>query len=88
MADPKLDLFSGQTVIGTNDNWGTPVGSGAATAAQLTAAFTKVGAFALVSAGSKDAAILVTLPPGPYSAQASGVNNTGGQAIVEVYEVR
>ncbi len=86
MADPKLDLFSGQTVIATNDNWGTPVGSGAASATQLSTIFGQVGAFALVP-GSKDAALLVTLAPGNYTAQVSGVNSTGGQALVEVYEV-
>jgi hypothetical protein len=86
MADPKLDLFSGQTVIATNDNWSTPVGSNAASAAQLSTVFGQVGAFALVS-GSKDAALLVTLAPGNYTAQVSGVNSAGGQALVEVYEV-
>jgi len=78
MADPKIDLFSGQTVIASNDNWG----GGAA----LASAFASVGAFAL-GATSKDAALLVTLAPGNYTAQVSGVNNTGGSAIVEVYEV-
>ena len=37
---------------------------------------------------SKDAAILVTLPPGVYSAKASGVGNTTGVALIEVYEVQ
>jgi hypothetical protein len=36
---------------------------------------------------SKDAALLVTLQPGVYSAQVSGVGNTTGVALVEVYEV-
>ena len=31
--------------------------------------------------------LLVTLAPGNYTAQISGVNNTGGLAIMEVYEV-
>src|SRR5206468_1047922 len=85
MADPKLDLFSGQSVIATNDNWGTPAGATPASATQLSAAFTAVGAFALTN-GSKDAALLVTLPPGNYTAQVSPLT-TGGLAIVEVYEV-
>ena len=46
----------------------------------------QVGAFALPTA-SRDAAILMTLMPGSYSAQVSGVNNISGMAIVEVYEV-
>ena len=36
---------------------------------------------------SKDAALLVTLQPGAYSAQVSGVNGTTGVALVEVYDV-
>ena len=79
MADPKLDLFSGQTIIASNDNWGGD--------AQLTAVGTAVGAFAVADGASKDAMLLVTLAPGNYTAQVSGVNNTGGLAIVEVYEV-
>ena len=78
MADPKLDLFSGQTVINANDNWG---GGGT-----LATAFASVGAFALGNA-SKDAAILVTLTPGSYTAQVSGVSGSGGLTLVEVYEV-
>lgn len=85
MSDPKLELFSERTVVARNDNWETPVGADAATAANLAAAFSGVGAFAL-PAGSRDAALLVTLNPGNYTAQASAVA-TGGQAIVEVYEV-
>jgi len=81
-----IALYSNGNVIASNDDWGTPVGPGAATATQLNAAFAQVGAFAL-PLGSQDAAILVTLPPGLYSAQVSGVNGSAGQAIVEVYEV-
>jgi hypothetical protein len=78
LADPKLDLYSGNTRIDGNDNWGG--------AAAVSSAFTVTGAFPL-PANSKDAALLVTLQPGLYSAQVSGVNNTTGIALVEVYEV-
>lgn len=80
LADPQLRLFSGAgLVLQENNDWGG--------GAELTAAFTRVGAFALPSASSKDAALLVTLSPGNYTAQVSGVNNTTGVALVEVYEV-
>ena len=80
MVDPKLELFSGQTVIASNDNWGGDV--------QLTAVGTSVGAFAVTDAASKDAMLVITLAPGNYTAQASPVAGTpGGPAIVEVYEV-
>ena len=78
VADPQLTLFSGQTSIGTNNNWGGT--------AALTAAFSQVGAFAL-PATSLDAALVATLLPGNYTVQVSGVGGTTGVAIVEVYEV-
>lgn len=86
LADPRIYLYNGQSVIASNDNWGTPVGASAASTTQLGAAFTQVGAFALPT-GSKDAALLVTLSSGNYTAQINGVNGASGLAIVEVYEV-
>lgn len=80
MADPKLDLFSGSTVIASNDNWGGD--------ASLTALGTAVGAFAVTDPASKDAMLLITLAPGSYTAQVSGVAGSAGNALVEVYEVR
>lgn len=80
MSDPKLELFSGQTVIAGNDNWGGD--------AQLTTVGNAVGAFAVNDAASKDAILLITLAPGSYTAEATPANGTaGGFAIVEVYEV-
>jgi sugar lactone lactonase YvrE len=78
LADPKLELFAGTTKINENDNWGG--------AAALTATFDSVGAFGLPAA-SRDAVLVVTLNPGSYTAQVSGVGNTTGVALVEVYEV-
>jgi uncharacterized protein (DUF1800 family) len=82
LADPVLTLFSGGTPIATNDNWGTPVNTTPITAAT----FSAVGAFAL-PAGSKDAAMVVALDPGSYTAQLSGAGSATGLAIVEVYEL-
>jgi len=78
LADPLLTLYRDSTVIAINDNWGS--------GADLAAAAVGVGAFALPSS-SKDAALLVTLPAGAYSAVVSGVGNTTGTALVELYVV-
>jgi hypothetical protein len=78
LVDPKLELYAGSAKTHENDNWG---GTGA-----LSAAFGLVGAFPL-DAVSKDAVLLVTLPPGSYTAQVSGVGGTTGVALVEVYDV-
>jgi len=84
LANPKLTVNKGPSVIGTNDDWGSdPV-----KAAALTAAFTASGAFAL-PAGSRDAAVLVTLDAGSYTAQAASVDSAAsGQVIVEVYVLK
>ena len=58
----------------------------AATAADISAASSAVGAFPLL-AGSKDAAIVITLMPGNYSAVVSGANGGTGAGLVEVYEI-
>ena len=81
LADPVLTIFSGQTVVTTNDDWAS---GGNATA--VAASAKTVGAFTLVS-GSKDAALLVTLPPGAYTVQVSGKNGAEGVALFEIYDV-
>jgi hypothetical protein len=91
LQDPVLRLYSanGTNPIAQNDNWEAPQPIGAqvaATAAQITAASTAAGAFPL-GAGGKDAAMIVTLPAGNYSAVVSGASNGTGAGLVEVYEL-
>jgi uncharacterized protein (DUF1800 family) len=89
LTDPTIkvtDSASGTTVYATNDDWGSPVGSGAADAATLGQAFDQAGAFSL-SAGSKDSAALVSLPPGHYGLQVSGNGGATGIALVEIYDL-
>ncbi len=82
MSDPMLTVYSGSTVVATNDNWSAD----ATQASALQIAFTNAGAFKLDN-GSKDAAVLLTLAPGSYTAVAQSANGGGGEIIVEVYEV-
>ncbi len=81
LADPTITLFAGSSALATNDNW-----SASAVAGEIAAAATAAGAFALPT-GSRDAALLVTLAPGSYTAVISGVGNTTGTALVELYVV-
>jgi hypothetical protein len=82
LPDPLLRLVrSDGLVVRENDNWET--GNDAALISEASA---KVGAFPLTR-NSKDAAILINLPPGSYSAQVTGAGTTSGVALVEVYEV-
>jgi len=71
LADPQLQLFSGSTLIGYNNNWQDSdpdaiLASGYAPANPL------------------ESAIRVTLPPGAYTAIVSGVGGGTGVGIVEV----
>jgi hypothetical protein len=84
LVDPQISVFSGATQIASNDNWEVNT---TGTAAQLSAAFTRVGAFTL-PAGSKDAALLITLQPGNYTVQVTGVGGTTGIALVEIYDTQ
>lgn len=76
LADPKLEIFMGSAKLAENDNWATATGN----------YFAGLGAFPF-EAGSKDAALLITLPPGGYTAQLSGVGGTTGDGLIEVYEL-
>jgi formylglycine-generating enzyme required for sulfatase activity len=78
LQDPQLAIYgSNGALLASNDNWE------AATANF----FSQAGAFPL-QAGSRDAAVIVTLPAGSsYTAQVSGVNALTGEALVEIYEL-
>lgn len=79
LADPVLTLFDDKGVaIQSNDNW---------EAAELQQVSQAVGAFNW-TVGSKDAAMLVTLEPGLYTAQVSGKGDCEGIGLVEVYAVQ
>lgn len=81
LAQPVLSVLdSTGAVVGTNTGWGT-----APSPSQLSSVAQAVGAFAL-NTGSADSALLLTLQPGSYSAEVTGVNGTTGIALVEVYQ--
>jgi len=87
LADPVLRIFSGRAVAAENDNWSAPIGEGrAAAAGEIAAAAAGVRAFPF-AAGSPDAAVLVTLPAGAYSAVVEGARETTGFGLIEAYEM-
>lgn len=92
LSDPFLQLFSGQTVIAQNDNWQVtdPLCDSPAVSCGGTAEITATGLDPCVgnlTGCSQESAILVTLPPGPYTAIVSGVSGGTGVGLVEVFEV-
>ena len=80
LADPQLSVqpLGQDLVVAANNDWGND--------SALANAFTAAGAFAL-PAGSRDAAVLLRLPPGGYTVVVSGVGATTGTALVEVYDL-
>ncbi|HEX2855208.1 MAG TPA: glycoside hydrolase family 43 C-terminal domain-containing protein [Opitutaceae bacterium] len=81
--DTKLELYqlvNGSFVkIRTNEDWGGDP--------QIATIQTAAGATGLPNSSSRDSALLVTLPPGVYTANVSGVNNTGGVVLLQAYAV-
>jgi hypothetical protein len=81
LPDPKLTLtnLGNNSVVATNIAWGGDP--------EISSTSASVGAFAWNNPSSTDSAILVTLPPGNYTATVSGASGDTGVALVEVYEV-
>ncbi|MBK7658571.1 MAG: hypothetical protein IPJ28_05210 [Betaproteobacteria bacterium] len=75
LANPQLDLYTGATLLASNDNFGT--------ATNLAA----LNASGFAPSNAQEAALLTTLAPGAYTAIVSGVGATTGVGIVEVFEV-
>jgi hypothetical protein len=74
VSDPQLQLFSGSSQIAYNNNWQDTNASA-------------IQATGLAPSDARESVILTTLAPGAYTAIVTGVGNTTGVAIVEVYEI-
>ena len=82
LADPVLTLVNAAGApVGGNDSWQAD-----ANASQTLSAMVQAGAFPL-AAGSKDAALVATVPPGNYAVQVTAPPGTSGQALLEIYEL-
>lgn len=82
LADPQLGVYrqDGTFIVG-NDDWGST-----ATSPAIVAATNRSGTFPLPD-NSKDAALVITLDPGLYSARITAPNGATGIALVEVYDL-
>jgi|GEM_PF-1873931 len=77
LAQVRLEVF---------DSMNQPIVSNQQWAATLKDSFTKVGASPLAD-NSYDAALKLSLAPGSYSAEITGLNGAQGVALVEMYEM-
>jgi len=84
LADPLLQLNRDN-----GDGTSTPIGSNAGWNgdSQIAATGASVGAFSWDASATADSALLVTLPPGAYTAEISGASGDTGVSLIEIYEV-
>ncbi|HEU5114387.1 MAG TPA: hypothetical protein VFT82_01315 [Candidatus Paceibacterota bacterium] len=76
--DPVITVFDAKgNILASNDNWNTDPSAGVVAS--------QVGAFAFEN-GSKDAALVIQLPPGAYTAQLKDPSSIGSEALLEVYD--
>ncbi len=74
LANPTVQLFTGGILNAMNDDWKTTQQA-------------EIVASGFAPSNDLESAIVVTLPPGPYTAVVSGVGRTSGVGLVEVYEL-
>jgi hypothetical protein len=84
LANPRLELHNGTgALIATNDNWQTTILGGIITSNQVS----DIQNSGRAPTAASESAIIADLQPGNYTAIVSGVNNTLGVALVEVYDL-
>lgn len=79
-ADPALRVYRGNNVIAANDDWIADGGQYSSVAEAIVA----TGAFPFAD-GSRDAALVLSLPPGSYTIH--GTVTRPGEVLVEVYVI-
>lgn len=76
--NPTLNLYNGSSFLYKNDDWGGD--------SNVKKMAEKLSAFP-IDGNSKDAAFLVTLPPGTYTIIMSGVDGGEGIGLIEIYQI-
>ena len=84
LANPQLELHNANSLIGRNDNWQQTQIGGIITSDQVA----EIRNSHLAPTNPAESAIIATLQPGDYTAIVHGVNNTTGNALVEVYDLQ
>ena len=81
LANPRVDLYNGQNqLVASNDDWQSALTAGLGTPAEISA-------LGLAPTNAAESAILITLPPGGYTAIVRGQDGGSGVALVEAYEI-
>src|SRR5262249_26344957 len=84
LMNPTLELHNRiGALIASNDNWVSTIIGGIITTDQVAA----IRASGFAPGNSLESAMIVTLPPGNYTAIVRGVSNTTGVGLVDVYDL-
>jgi hypothetical protein len=75
ISDPILDLFSGNQLLLTNDDWGSAANK------------TEITNSGVAPTNTRESAILSSLAPGSYTVVLRGFNNATGIGVVEAYDL-
>jgi hypothetical protein len=75
LADPKLQLFQGQTMLAENNDWQTNANAAA------------ISQHTLPPTDARESVLLIRLEPGQYTTVVTGADNGTGISLVEVYEI-
>ena len=96
LSNPQLQLFSGSTMIAQNDDWQDSPQCESGFACGDSAQIKTVGMepcepnpgeSSAPPGCSKEAALLITLPPGSYTAVLRWVAGATGVALIEIYNL-
>lgn len=75
LQDPIIEIFQGDTKIGSNNNW------------KDSQQVSDITASGLAPTRDEESALILTLAPGEYTTVLRGTNNTTGNALVEAYDL-
>ncbi len=81
LLNPKLEVYFGGQLIAQNDDWQLAPGGG------VNPDKAAIIASGWMPSSDLESAVILTLPPGSYTAIVRGVNNTTGVGLVEVYDL-
>jgi alkaline phosphatase D len=84
LARPVLSVFQGEQLLGSNTRW---AGTNSSAMEAMNDAFDRAGAFRLVDATSRDAALVLSLAPGSYTVQVKSEDSAPGATLLEVYDL-
>lgn len=82
LTNPKLELFQGNTSLGSNDDWKVVEGTNSAESQEAA-----IRATGIPPSNDSESALVRTLAPGSYTAIVRGADNASGVALVEAYDL-